>query len=109
MSSVRLIIVPTSSRRAVPSVAQVSSLNVGRSRRVPRNRKGQSRRALCLLRGTDGSNPSPSTGESANLQYGSVMTPSLLGLGGRSGRPTLGADPAGGEDLFTTGVPSLWT
>ena len=30
---------------AEPSVAQVSSLNVGWSRRVPRNRKGQSRRA----------------------------------------------------------------
>jgi hypothetical protein len=53
MSSVKLIIVPMPSRRAVPSVAQVSSLNVGRSRRVPRNRKGQSRRAVCLLRGTE--------------------------------------------------------
>ena len=65
MSSLELIIVPTPSRRAVSSVAQVSSLNVGWSRRVPRNRKGQSRRALSLLRGTDGSNPSPSSEESA--------------------------------------------
>jgi hypothetical protein len=64
MSSLELIIVPTPSRRAVSSVAQVSSLNVGWSRRVPRNRKGQSRRALSLLQGTDGSNPAPSSAES---------------------------------------------
>ena len=76
MSSVELIIVPTPSRRAVSSVAQVSSLNVGWSRRVPRNRKGQSRRALSLLRGTDGSNPSPSTGESANFCFLSGGAPS---------------------------------
>ena len=69
MSGVRLIIFPTPSRRAVPSVAQVSSLNAGRSRRVPRNRKGQSRRAWCLLRGTEGSNPAPSSGESANFRF----------------------------------------
>jgi hypothetical protein len=65
MSSVELTIVPTPSRRAVSSVAQVSDLNVGWSSRVPRNRKGQSRRALSLLRGTGGSNPSPSSAESA--------------------------------------------
>jgi hypothetical protein len=80
MSSVRLIIVPTSSRRAVPSVAQVSSLNVGRSRRVPRNRKGQSRRALYLLRGTGGSNPPPSTDESANPRS---LSTSAIGVEGR--------------------------
>ena len=40
MSSVELTIVPTPSRRAVSSVAQVSSRNVGWSRRVPRNRRG---------------------------------------------------------------------
>jgi hypothetical protein len=71
MSSLELIIVPTPSRRAVSSVAQVSRLNVGWSRRVPRNRKGQSRRALSLLRGTDGSSPLPSSAESAaNLIFG---------------------------------------
>ena len=40
----------------------------GSVEKVPRNRKRQSRSALSLLRGTDGSNPASSSGESiANL------------------------------------------
>jgi hypothetical protein len=51
MSSVELTIVPTPSRRAVSSVAQVSDLNVGWSSRVPRNRKGPVSKSVVPLTG----------------------------------------------------------
>jgi hypothetical protein len=76
---------PDAEPARVSSVAQVSILNADRSRRVPRNRKGQSRRALCLLRGTDGSNPPPSCNESLKKRHQGARKRGPFLLGGTDG------------------------
>jgi hypothetical protein len=64
-----------------------SSCRAGISRGVATQRADQAASAVQAHRGTEGLNPSPSVGESANFQSLSVMTPSLSCSGARPCSP----------------------